>query len=98
MRREKAKKERWVCICKPYLTPTHGSPEECAFFLEGELRRSLVDITSLRGRFGMDSGHSDGESCVCGGPLFKWTDPTDKTRICPYCAARYIQYLKGLRE
>jgi len=100
MRKEKVKRLPWNCLCKAYLPapPQHEDPEDCARFLERELARSQADLVALKTHFGMNSGHSDGGRCVCGGPLFKFSNPPDATRICPFCAARYIQYLKGELE
>lgn len=53
------------------------------------------EVARLKDYFGINAGLNEGLVCACGGPLFKFSDPNDKTTICPFCAARYIASLKA---
>jgi hypothetical protein len=82
----------WECICP--CAYGHQTPEDCARKLKTDLYESIGKVSSLETFFGVKEGLATDLKCACGGPLFRYTDPEDKTRICPFCASRYIQYLK----
>lgn len=85
----------WKCICtNPSFEYSHQSPEDCAKSLKTNLDGARKRVSWLEGLFGLKEGLATDLKCACGGPLFRYTEQEDKTRICPFCAARYIQYMK----
>lgn len=87
--------EPWKCICtNPSFEYCHKMPEDCARYLKPNLDNARREIGTLRKHFGYEEGLTEGLRCACGGPLFNWSDSENKIRICPFCAARYIEFLK----